>query len=318
MTASGDISPQLEEAQAPLLRRLWIYQAERFPLFKTATLLVAFSAASINVSAFLAGRDVPGVATYLVAFTVLLIFFFQLRACDEVKDAEDDRLYRPERPIPRGLVTQRTITGLAVALVPVAILASWMLSPWLLLPLMAVWVWLALMTAEFGVPEWLKARPMLYLVSHMLIMPLIDFFVTGCEWLTRDGTPPPGLWLFLALSFINGCVLEIGRKIYAPQNERRGVETYTALLGVHRAVFLWIGCLTVSLALLAAVGFVVLAPASILTVGGVAYTSAVAFALRFRRAPGSKTQKAVDTAAGLWVFVCYMAAGFLPFLARGL
>ena len=37
--------------------------------------------------------------------SVALIFFFQLRACDEVKDAEDDRRYRPERPIPRGLVS---------------------------------------------------------------------------------------------------------------------------------------------------------------------------------------------------------------------
>lgn len=317
MNLRGDAESSRIETHASLLRRLWIYQAERFPLVKTATLLAAFSAASINVSALLAGRELPGVATYLVAFTVLLIFFFQLRACDEVKDAEDDRRYRPERPIPRGLVPQRLITGIAFALVPIAVLASWALSPWLLLPLVAVWVWLALMTAEFGVPEWLKARPMLYLVSHMLIMPLIDFFVTGCEWLTRGGTPPAGLWLFLALSFVNGCVLEIGRKIYAPQNERPGVETYTALHGVSRATSMWIASLTVSLALLAAVGFAVSAPLSIITAGSLAYAAAVAIALRFRARPDSKTQKAVDTAAGLWVFICYMAAGFLPLLLKG-
>jgi hypothetical protein len=27
------------------------------------------------------------------------------------------------------------------------------------------------MSFEFGVPDWLKARPVLYLVSHMAIMP---------------------------------------------------------------------------------------------------------------------------------------------------
>ena len=32
------------------------------------------------------------------------------------------------------------------------------------------------MTAEFFVPEWLKARPFLYLVSHMAIMPFIDLY----------------------------------------------------------------------------------------------------------------------------------------------
>ncbi|MEQ1670178.1 MAG: UbiA family prenyltransferase [Hyphomicrobium sp.] len=305
------------ESNAPLLRRLWTYQAERFPVFKTATLLAAFSAASINVSAMLAGRELPGLATYAAAFTVLFILFFQLRACDEVKDASDDQRYRPERPIPRGLVSQRLITGIAVVLVPVAILAAWALSPWLLLPLAAVWLWLALMTAEFGVPRWLKARPMLYLVSHMLIMPLIDLFVTGCEWLTRSGMPPAGLWLFLALSFANGCVIEIGRKLYAPQNERPGVETYTALHGVNRATVMWVACLTVSLSLLAGVGFAVSAPKSIMAAGVIAYAAVTTIALRFRATPNSETQKAVDMAAGMWVFVCYMSAGFLPLLAKG-
>jgi 4-hydroxybenzoate polyprenyltransferase len=308
------IVPDTTEMRASLLRRLWIYQAERFPVIKTATLLAAFSAASINVSALLAGRDLPGLATYICAFVVLFIIFFQLRACDEVKDAEDDRRYRPERPIPRGLVTQRLITGIALAAMPVAAFAAYALSPWMLLPLAAVWLWLALMTAEFGVPEWLKARPMLYLVSHMLIMPIIDFFVTGCEWLVRDGAPPPGLWLFLALSFVNGCVLEIGRKLYAPHNERPCVETYTALFGVSRATSMWLGALTLSLLLLAAVGFAVSAPTPIIATGVVAYMAVTALALRFRAAPNGKTQKLIDAAAGLWVFVCYMAAGFLPLL----
>ncbi len=311
------MSDVTRQAQLPLLRRLWIYQAERFPLFKTATLLAAFSAASINVSAFLAERDRPGLATYAAAFIILLILFFQLRACDEVKDREDDRRFRPERPIPRGLVSQRLIVGLAAGLAPVAIIAAWALSPKMLMPLAAVWVWLALMTAEFGVPAWLKARPMAYLVSHMLIMPLIDFLVTGCEWLLRAGSPPHGLWLFLALSFVNGCVLEIGRKLYAPSSERTGVETYTALLGIGRATTLWIGCLTLSLALLSLVGIAVHAPTSIIAVGVIAYAAVVAVALSFRSDPDLKKQALVDAAAGLWVFICYMSAGFLPLVFAG-
>jgi hypothetical protein len=54
----------------------------------------------------------------------VLTFFFQLRACDEVKDAEDDRLYRPERAIPRGLVSLRLIVWLAMAAVPVVTAAA--------------------------------------------------------------------------------------------------------------------------------------------------------------------------------------------------
>lgn len=301
-------------AAEPLLQRLWIYQGERFPLLRTVPLLAAFGAASINVSALLAGRSLPPLSTYAVAIAVLLIVFFQMRACDEVKDADDDQRWRPERPIPRGLVSLRLIVGLALALTPVAVAAAVWLSPVMLWPLLVVWLWLALMTAEFGAPEWLKARPLLYLVSHMAIMPLIDLFVTAAEWLVRAGAPPQGLGLFLALSFVNGCVLEIGRKIYAPESERPGVETYTSLIGVRRATLSWIACLTLSLALLAAVGFAVGVPGPVAAAGLLAWLAAILCGWRFLRTPTSAAQSHVDAAAGLWVLVCYLSAGFLPLL----
>jgi 4-hydroxybenzoate polyprenyltransferase len=313
---SSTASKHNSDHEFTLIRRLWIYQTERFPLVKTAILIAAFSAASINVSALLGHRTLPGPLTYVAAFVVMFIVFFQLRACDEVKDADDDRTFRPERPIPRGLVTLHLIVGIAVSLVPVGLAVAWSLSAWLLIPLAVVWLWLALMTAEFGVPAWLKARPMLYLVSHMMIMPLLDLFVTACEWLVRNGTPPAGLLLFLALSFVNGCVLEIGRKLYAPESEREGVETYTALLGVHAAANLWMACLAASLCLLIAVGFAVGTPGLVAAVGALAAAAPLALAIKFKATPTLKGQQRMDLAAGLWVFTCYMAGGFLPLLVH--
>ena len=113
------------------------------------------------------------------------------------------------------------------------------------------------LTIEFFVPDWLKERPFLYLVWHMAIMPLIDLFITACEWLVANGRPPAGLWLFLILSFINGCVLEIGRKIYAPVNERNGVETYSSILGPRQVTLLWCASVLVAFAFLLAVGVAV-------------------------------------------------------------
>ena len=304
-----------EEASLPLLRRLWIYQAERFPLLKTAVLLAVFTAASISVSAHLGGRTLPGVANFAVAFVVTLVIFFQLRACDEVKDAEDDQRYRPERAVPRGLVSLRLVVGLGFAGVPVAMFAAAMLSPALLWPLVLVWLWLALMSAEFFVPEWLKARPVLYLISHMAIMPLIDLFVTASEWLPRAGFPPPGLWLFLALSFVNGCVLEIGRKLYAPENEREGVETYSSLLGPRLAALAWGGCAGFAFLLLLGVGSAVGALRPVAWIGALALVATLVCAARYARKPTVGSQKMVDAMAGLWVLICYGAAGFAPLLA---
>ena len=305
-----------QEQQQPVLRRLWTYQAERFPLFKTTLLLAAFTSASINVSAMLANRQLPGWQTYAVALIVAIIFFFQMRACDEWKDGSDDRRYRPERAIPRGLVSLHLILTIAAVLIPIAILATMSLNDSLTLFLIPVWIWLALMTVEFFAPEWLKARPILYLLSHMLIMPLIDLFVTATEWFVADGNAPSGLWLFLLLSFINGSVIEIGRKLYAPENEREGVDTYTSTLGIKSATLTWCACLIASYITLIAVGHTLGHQISFAIIGGSALASTLWAAHQFMTKPTPKRQKRLDTIAGAWVFLCYTTAGFVPIALR--
>jgi 4-hydroxybenzoate polyprenyltransferase len=301
--------PVIPEQQRGLLARLWIYQGERFPLAKTTTLLALFSAASINVSAALAGASRPSLLAYLVAFFGSLVFFAQLRACDEVKDGADDARYRPERPIPRGLVSLKTIVTIGFALVPAAIVAAASYHPPLVWLLALVWLWMGLMTVEFFAPEWLKARPLLYLVSHMAIMPLIDLFVTACEWLPRGGWPPSGLWLFLVLSFINGCVLELGRKIYAPVNEREGVDTYSSTWGIPRALGAWCGCLALSAVLLTLVGVAMGRGGVLAVLAGLGLLASFQIARSFQAQPTPAGQKHLDLVAGLWVAFCYAAAG---------
>lgn len=307
-----------DQAAASLWRRLWLYQAERFPLGKTALLLAAFSASSISVSAHLAGRPLPHWGVFLAAWLVAIIFLFQLRACDEYKDLEDDRRYRPERPIPSGLVSLRLILTLAGLAGIVAIGLTLTITPILLVPLALVWMWLGLMTAEFFVSDWLKARPFLYLVSHMAIMALIDLYLTGAEWLPHGPFPPGGMWAFLALSLVNGCVLEIGRKTWAPASERPGVETYSSLLGSARSAQLWLAVCVLAWLLLLTVGTMVGAP---LTIGGLSFILLIAMAanvLKFARKPTPDGQKTIDNLAGIWVLACYVLAGFVPLLPEGL
>lgn len=300
------------EGSLSLVQRLWIYQAERIPLAKTAILLAVFSAASVNVSAFLANRALPSWGAYATAFLVSLIIFVQLRACDELKDAEDDRRYRPERPVPRGLVSLRVILTLGAALVPVAVLITLGYHPPLLLLLGLVWLWLALMTVEFFAPKWLKAHPILYLVSHMAIMPLLDLFVTGAEWLPANGGPASTLVLFLILSFVNGCVLEIGRKIWTPKNEREGVDSYSRLWGIPLSVSIWMVLLALSFGLLVGVGYATGHLIATALPGLIMLLGAFWIGAAMRKAPTDKRQQWLDTVSGLWVFVCYTAAGFAP------
>ncbi len=305
------------EAGLSLARRLWIYQAERFPLLKSGVLLAAFSAASLSVSAHLGGRSAPGIWIYLAAWFCIIAIFFQMRVCDEFKDHEEDSRFRPERPVPRGLVTLGLLRNLGLGAGAVMIAASLGVDGRLLGPLALVWVWLALMTAEFGAPAWLKARPVLYLLSHMLIMPLIDLFVTAMEWLPAAGRPPAGLGGFLALSFVNGCVLEIGRKIWAPQSERPGVESYSGLWGPQRATRIWMGAVTLAWAALLWVGWAMGSFALVALIGTASALAALMAGLGFVNSATPERAKRLDLMAGLWVLLCYGAAGFAPFLTGG-
>ena len=292
----------------------WIYQKERFPLVKTAPLLAVFSAASISVSSVLAERPLPAWGAYFVGFNVAMLLFFQMRVCDEYKDLDDDKRYRPNRPIPRGLVSLKSILALGLVSLPLTVLAILFWHPPVLWILVAVWFWLFAMTFEFGVATWLKARPVLYLVSHMAIMPLIDLLLTGIEWVPGGGAAA-GLWMFLALSFVNGCVLEIGRKLWATENETVGVDTYSRLWGPKTASGVWIMCVLLSWLLLIGVGAATGVFWWSVTLGGAGAMMCFAAAKAYSQTPNVSAEKRLDKAAGLWVFACYAIAGFSPIFA---
>ncbi|MGO9392979.1 UbiA family prenyltransferase [Rhodoblastus sp.] len=302
----------MTDTMANLPSRLWTYQAERFPLLRTAALVAVFSSASIAVCARLGGRDLPPLHAFAVAFVVVLILFFQMRACDEFKDHEDDCRYRPERAVPRGLVTLREVGWTAAMAGAVALFAALSLGLSVAGLLLLVWAWLALMTKEFFAPQALRRLPLVYLVSHMLIMPLIDLFVTGCEWAARGLSPPPFLWLFLSLSFVNGSVLEIGRKVWTPSSEREGVETYSALWGARRAATVFAGCVVVSFLLLCGVGLAEHAFWPVASVGLVGFGAVMLTVRDFLADSTPATQARIESMSGLWVFVCYATAAFLP------
>ena len=304
----------MSESNLPLLKKLWIYQAERFPIFKTAALVAIFSAASISTSAHFAHRNLPHIGIFILAFIVTLLLFFELRVFDEIKDGEDDAKYRPERPIPRGLVKLQTIIKLGLLTIPIIAGLTLLIAPKTIYLVFFVWGWMFLMGKEFFVSSWLKAHPITYMVSHMFIMPLIDLFVTGTEWVNY-GDAPHWLILFLILSFLNGCILEIGRKLWAPENEREGVETYSALYGPKSALILWAFCVVVSFSVLIMVGFATGAPLVTAIIGLFAFAFVIIAALKYYNNPTPKAQLAMDNYAGLWVFVCYAAAGYSPFIA---
>src|SRR6218665_3289582 len=115
---------------------------------------------------------------------------------DEFKDAGDDARWRPYRPVPRGLVKLSELRILFIISAVLQAVMAFVLDAWLLVPLVIAWTYLALMSVEFFMRDWLKKRPVVYLLSHMGIMPLVDFFGTACEWMPSGAAMPKGLGWF--------------------------------------------------------------------------------------------------------------------------
>jgi len=313
--SNSELLHETEADRAPFLRRWVIYQRERFPLLGHGPLVAAFSLSAICYSSLLRGQvHFPAWPTVVVAFFGSLFFFLQLRIADEFKDAEEDARYRPYRPVPRGLVSLRQlgVVGLLSAAAQLG-LTLWLFPPltvWLLL----VWCYLGLMGKEFFVGRWLRAHPFTYMWTHMLIMPLIDVYTSGCDWLPAGAALPGGLKWFLLASFFNGMVIEVGRKIRAPEMEEAGVQTYTVLWGRDGAVLAWLGAMALTLATaVIAAALIGIAPlfAALL---GIVFLLAVLLGWHFHLAPTPRLAKWFEPLCGVWTLGLYLGLGVIPLL----
>jgi 4-hydroxybenzoate polyprenyltransferase len=114
------------------------------------------------------------------------------------------------------------------------------------------------------------------------------------------------------VSYVNGLVIELGRKLRAPEDEEAGVETYTALWGRPNAVAAWLGVMaaTGALALQAArlIRFQGLVAAAL----GAAFVVSGALAADFLRDPRPGRGRRFEAASGLWTVCLYLSLGVVP------
>ncbi len=289
--------------------RAWTYLQERFPPFAHGPLVLAFAGGVACASAALRGADGPGWGAVAVAFVVSLGAFFQLRVADEWKDREADARFRPERPVPRGLVTLRELTAAALAVAVVQVVACLLLTPRLLIPLAMVWGWGALMTAEFGVANRLRQSPAVTLVSHGLIVPFIDFFSVSADVLGNGAAYPDGTAWLIGVSLFGGMAVEIGRKVWASADERTGVETYSATWGRRPALAVWAGVVGAALACGLAVLAEITGTAPLQV--GLAVVAGAVVALGAGGLWGDRAGRGrwVEAAAGVWTLGLYATLG---------
>lgn len=298
-------------------KRILVYLAERFPLNKFSIMVSMFALSGLCFSQMLRGSPpLPSPLVFLIAAIVTLFVFFQLRVADEFKDYADDCLYQPYRPVPRGLISLKKLGILAFISALIQAILVALLDVKLFLPLVAVWLYMALMTKEFFVRDWLRAHIIVYVATHMFIMVFIDLFITACDWLRQGSTMPSGIYAFLSVSLCNGLIIEFGRKIRAPEQEENGVQTYSHIWGVRTASSVWLSIIMLAFVLALYTASLVkfsLPTASILFVF-------MLFALKgvyeLRRKPDKALADNIEFLSGIWVILSYACLGILPALGK--
>lgn len=323
------------------IKNFKIYLNERFPLGKNSIFVLIFTLSGYIYTGLLYNSKiinqifskeikVPMPWHKIVAlFIIIFMFFLQLRITDEFKDYEEDLKYRAYRPVQRGVVTLKALGKIGIATVIVQIILAYVIDFKIIYFMIIVWFYMFLMTKEFFIKEWLTKRILIYALSHVVIMIFITLVIvdaTQCimldeaenifkfgalQWY-RHNIDIALIPLF-ALNYLNGIVLEIGRKTRRADEEEHGVQTYSKLWGKKKAVII--------LSLLFAAEY-------FLVILGLSYTYekylllsglillvilivSIYFMIKFLRK--NLSGKIVESLSGLWIIFSGMSMGLLPY-----
>ena len=200
-----------------------------------ANIILAISMlASLNL--ILIGRiDWPAC---LLGFFTLLTFIIELRLMDEYKDYEKDKIANKTRPLPRGLISLPDCLKLIYlflgALWFYSILAFYFFGSTSAIWLAIVNIWLYLMFKEFFVKNNLSNYPLVYAITHqIIIVPVVFFIVSMIDPNLVFSSKSFGFSLLLLGSFFT---YEVGRKLN-PDSDKV-LKTYLYMYGPYKTMLI--------------------------------------------------------------------------------
>lgn len=229
------------------MKRLSVYIAERSPLAVLSVL-----ALGPLVSGWMTLRELtacsglclgPRTAVFLgLGFVCSLLFLISARAMDELKDQEKDLTANPTRPLPRGLITSEELavflTGAILLMLLCGVVFALAGRGFSALYLFASVSYLWLMYKEFYVGHWLQRFPLLYALSHQLIiLPFycFVFFLTAPD-VQSDRSISDGSLAFLfyvSTNLFASMTYEFARKLNPDKHP--DAQTYRQIYGNRKA-----------------------------------------------------------------------------------
>ncbi len=183
-------------------------------------------------------------------FIVTFLQFLMVRIVDEFKDYEEDCKYRPYRPVPRGLIKLKELKILFIICIILQLILTITCSQNGILYLIILWVFFALMSKGFFIKKILDKHLLLEVTLDELILPIMILYLANFIpqiYLNYNSSADltiansiifvdPNVWKILVMAYIISWIVEIARKIRCKEEEEEGVKTYTAILGIGKAM----------------------------------------------------------------------------------
>ncbi|MGM0601084.1 MAG: UbiA family prenyltransferase, partial [Candidatus Rifleibacteriota bacterium] len=206
--------------------------------FGITTMLLAFFAANAIMAFDPAKHSIPEWSRLIPGFILVWLVFLHMRLFDEVKDYDFDREHNPDRPLARGLISVGEFSTMTL----VCILVEALLAAFIGWPIFTTYVMVLcftlMMRMEFFVGDWMRPKLELYAITHTfsaaMIGLLINSIVTGAD----SASASKAFLLFAFGNWFVFNVFEFGRKTFGKEEEREGVDSYSARLNPWGAVIL--------------------------------------------------------------------------------
>jgi hypothetical protein len=226
----------------PLPKRIVAWMNERFP-FANALLFFVVYLTSATVARSTSEQEIQFSLIDLIICLITWSFFLVIRIFDEHKDYKLDVLNHPGRVLQSGLITLTHLKVLAVISICVQLVFCVYIDGFTLgaatLAWMILFSYLCLMGVEFFCGKWLEKRLALYAFTHMLIMPLIVFWLANIAIASATLTQvlTTSLFIMMLLAFVSGFCFEIARKTRGPEEERDTVDSYSKIFGTKGSAY---------------------------------------------------------------------------------
>ena len=214
------------------IKKWYTYQKERFPIATYGLYILCLSFAAFFYNTKMLEIE-SNVGVFITMFVVAFLQFLMVRIIDEFKDYEEDKKYRPYRPVPRGLIKLKELRTLFVICIIIQFALTLIMNPFSLIFLLVLWIMFILMTKSFFMKKLVDKHILLEVALDEILLPVLMLYLTS--FIKLDITI---LWRLLLLSYVVSWIIEIARKVRCKKDEEKGVKTYTAVFGIPKATIL--------------------------------------------------------------------------------